>query len=196
MSLFWCSYLGSLENGGCGQSLPYFFFFLICFAWMLSRVWLLQPHGLQPVRFLCSWDFPGKNTGVSCHFLLQGIFPTQGLNQCLLPLLHCRWILCLLSHRGSSKSFPISVLLEGTIRQITMSKKEKWENRSRQEEWHKVYYWVSHPFSINTASFWVSWDIFLETMWNWSILEYPIKRKEEQAVHHLFLQFPVSHSST
>ena len=34
------------------------------------------------------WDFPGKNTGVSCHFLLQRIFPTQGLNICLLHLLH------------------------------------------------------------------------------------------------------------
>ena len=33
-----------------------------------------------------SWDFPGKNTGVGCHFLLKGIFPTQGLN---LGLLHC-----------------------------------------------------------------------------------------------------------
>ena len=30
------------------------------------------------------WDFPGKNTEVGCHFLLQGIFPTQGLNLCLL----------------------------------------------------------------------------------------------------------------
>ena len=32
---------------------------------------LLWPHGLQPTRPLCSWDFPGKNTGVDCHFLLQ-----------------------------------------------------------------------------------------------------------------------------
>ena len=29
---------------------------------------------------LCPWDFPGKNTGLSCHLLLQGIFPTQELN--------------------------------------------------------------------------------------------------------------------
>ena len=35
-----------------------------------------------------SWDFPGKNTGVGCHALLQGIFPTQGLNLHLLGLLH------------------------------------------------------------------------------------------------------------
>ena len=33
-------------------------------------------------------DSPGKNTGVGCHALLQGIFPTQGLNRCLLCLLH------------------------------------------------------------------------------------------------------------
>ena len=50
----------------------------------------LQPYGLQPVKLLCPWDFPGKNTGEGCHFLLQGIFLTQGLN---LSLLHCRWIL-------------------------------------------------------------------------------------------------------
>ena len=48
----------------------------------------LQPHGLLPIRLLCLWDSPGKNTGVGCHFLLQGIFPTQGLNPCLLHLLH------------------------------------------------------------------------------------------------------------
>ena len=39
-------------------------------------------------RLLCAWDSPGKNTGVGCHFLLQGVFPTQGLNPCLLRLLH------------------------------------------------------------------------------------------------------------
>ena len=47
----------------------------------------LQPHGLLPMGLLCPWDFPGKNTGVGCHALLQGIFPTQGLNP---GLLHCR----------------------------------------------------------------------------------------------------------
>ena len=48
----------------------------------------LQPHGLQPARLLCQWDFPGKNTGVGCHFFLQGIFLTQGSNPHLLCLLH------------------------------------------------------------------------------------------------------------
>ena len=46
------------------------------------------PHGPWPARLLCPWDSPGKNTGVGCHALLQGIFLTQGLNLCLLRLLH------------------------------------------------------------------------------------------------------------
>ena len=44
------------------------------------------------------WDFPGKNTGVGSHFLIQGIFLTQGSN---LGLSHCRQILYCLSHQGS-----------------------------------------------------------------------------------------------
>ena len=40
----------------------------------------LQPHGLQLARLLCPWDFPGKKTGVGCHFLLQRVFLSQGLN--------------------------------------------------------------------------------------------------------------------
>ena len=49
-------------------------------------------------RLLCSWDSPGKNTGVGYHELLQGIFLTQGLN---LGLPHCRQILYFLSHQGN-----------------------------------------------------------------------------------------------
>ena len=56
----------------------------------------LKSHRLQPTRFLCPFDSPGKNTGVGCHFLLQGIFLTQGQNP---GLLHCRRILYQLSHQ-------------------------------------------------------------------------------------------------
>ena len=48
----------------------------------------LQLHKLQSPRLLCLWDSPGRNTGVGCHFLLQGIFPTQESNLCLLHSLH------------------------------------------------------------------------------------------------------------
>ena len=53
----------------------------------------LQPHGLYS-----PWNSPGKNTGVSSLSLLQGIFPTQGLNP---GLWHCSWILYQLSHKQS-----------------------------------------------------------------------------------------------
>ena len=52
----------------------------------------------KPTRFHHSWDFPGKNTGVGCHFLLQEIFLTQGLNP---GLPHYRQTLYCLSHQGS-----------------------------------------------------------------------------------------------
>ena len=43
-----------------------------------------------PGSSLCPWDSSGRNTGVGCHFLPQGIFLTQGLN---LGFLHCKWML-------------------------------------------------------------------------------------------------------
>ena len=58
----------------------------------------LQPHGLKPARLLCPWDFPGRNTGLGCHALLQEIFLTQGSNPCLL---HWEAGSLPLSHQGS-----------------------------------------------------------------------------------------------
>ena len=60
-------------------------------------------HSLGPPRIIAhqaplSMGFPGKSTGVGCHFLLQRIFPAQWSN---LGLLHCRWILYQLSYQGS-----------------------------------------------------------------------------------------------
>ena len=55
----------------------------------------LPPHGLYS-----PWNFLGQNTGVGSLSLLQGIFPTQGLNS---GFPHCRWILYQLSHKGSPR---------------------------------------------------------------------------------------------
>ena len=54
----------------------------------------VQPYGA--LQAPCPWDSPGKNTGMGSHFLLQGIFPTQGSNP---GLLHCRQILYLWTTR-------------------------------------------------------------------------------------------------
>ena len=83
---------------------------------MLSRrccIWIEDIKSFQSCPTLCSpmdcssWgssvhgDSPGKNTGVGCHALLQGIFPTQGSNPHLLCLLHTQVILYLCHHVGS-----------------------------------------------------------------------------------------------
>ena len=52
-----------------------------------ESVWLFVIPWSVSCQAPCPWNFPGKNIGVGCHFLLQGIFLTQGLN---LHLLHCR----------------------------------------------------------------------------------------------------------
>ena len=73
-------------------------------AYMLSHfshVTLCNP--LQPIRLLGLWEFLDKNTGLSCHFLLQGIFLTQGLNPCF----------CLLHWQANS--LPLASRINSTI---------------------------------------------------------------------------------
>ena len=57
-------------------------------AQLLGCIDSLQPRRLQPAWLFCAWNFPVKDVGVDCHFLLQGIFLTQRSNPCLLGLLH------------------------------------------------------------------------------------------------------------
>ena len=84
----------------------------------------LHPFELQPVRFLCPWDSPVKKTGAGCHFLLRGIFPTQGWNPYLLSLLHCRWILYLLSHWKSCQIFMLRYII--SFKLICLSGARYW----------------------------------------------------------------------
>ena len=64
----------------------------------LSRAWLFAtPWIVACTKLLCPWGFQGKSTGVGCHFLLQGIFSTQGSNP---GLSHCRQTLYCLSHQS------------------------------------------------------------------------------------------------
>ena len=70
---------------------------------MLRHVWLFVTPWTVASGLFCPWNFPGKNTKVGCHFILQGIFLTQGQNPHLLHFLDCRWILYLLSHWGGPR---------------------------------------------------------------------------------------------
>ena len=80
----------------------YIYFLLICCAvWLVAQSYPTpcHPTDWSPLVPSVHGDSPGKNTGVGCHALLQGIFPTQGSNPCLL---HCRQILFFFFFRDTS----------------------------------------------------------------------------------------------
>ena len=105
------------------QSVACLFIFLVSFLMKeLTLFWVPDiVLSALPVLFclfsnfyLCPWDSPGKNTGVGCHFLLQGIFPTPGSNPHPLCLLHWQVDSLPLNHGGSRYnclSLPFSSLI-------------------------------------------------------------------------------------
>ena len=78
---------------------------ILCCCCLVARWRLWVPLSVTPWTTInysrLHRGAPGKNTGVFCHFLLQGIFPTEGSNPCLPCLLQRRHNLYLLSHRRS-----------------------------------------------------------------------------------------------
>ena len=90
---FFSDRINHLELPGSSSNHTSIIIFMYC-SYMCIHVKSLQlcsvlynPMDCSP-RLLCPWDSPGKNTGVGCHVLLQGIFPTQGLNLSPFCLLH------------------------------------------------------------------------------------------------------------
>ena len=76
----------TLSRAPCGiQQVHIIYLFQPCVCKFSCSVvsYTLQPHGLQPAKLLCPWNFPGKITKVGCHFLFQGIFVTQESKLCL-----------------------------------------------------------------------------------------------------------------
>ena len=103
----------SIHNYIYGESVLFFFLYTGVLSWKqlgysllfhlaFYLTWYYKHFFIQPQSSLLLLHFPspGNNTGVHSHSLLQGIFPTQQLNT---GLLHCRQILCCLSHQGSSR---------------------------------------------------------------------------------------------
>ena len=77
-----------------------------------SRVQLFAALRTVASQAPLSMGFFSKNTGVGCHILLQGIFPTQGWNLRFLQLLHCRWILDCLATREAHTHMYILYIYE------------------------------------------------------------------------------------
>ena len=98
----------SLNHGTAGEVLHMFichlhvFFVVVVQPVSHIRLFCDLMDNVQPTRLLCPRDLPGKNTEVVCHFLLQGIFFTQGLIPCLL---HCQADYLPLNHQGSNIFF-------------------------------------------------------------------------------------------
>ena len=93
----------------------------------------LWPHGLSPSSLLCPLNFPGKNVGVGCYFLLQGIFLTQGLS----PALQANTLS--LRHLGSlGKSIEISKTLLSRQTLPTVWHSESHEHHSTVWPWGEV----------------------------------------------------------
>ena len=66
-----------------------------CCCCLVAKLYLtfLRPYGLQPVRLLCPWDSPGKNTGVGLPWRPPDDLPNPGIELGVLHLLYHRWIL-------------------------------------------------------------------------------------------------------
>ena len=92
---------------------------------------------LQPAGLLCPWDFSGKNTGVGCHSLLQGIFPTQGSNFCPLCLLYCTLILY---HWAIKDALPFKTTKQNTA-QGTLQQ-PGWEGSLGGNGYMYIYGWL------------------------------------------------------
>ena len=79
---------------------PLYILVFLIVDWSESEHLLVVSDSLWPYGLHSTWNYPGQNTGVGSYSLLQGIFPTQGSNPCLL---HCRWIIFQLSHQESPR---------------------------------------------------------------------------------------------
>ena len=80
----------------------------VCECSVMFGSW--HPYELQPARLFCPQDFPGRNTGVGCHFLLRGIFLTQRSNPHFFHLLHWQLAFLPLSHLGNPQDTAVGNL--------------------------------------------------------------------------------------
>ena len=94
---------------------------------LLSRARLfVTPWTVACTKLLHPSDFLGKSTGVGCHFLLQGLFPTQGLNP---GLPHCRLTLYHLSHQESPSPWKGKAKFHGLVPKGIWVPLASWDQR-------------------------------------------------------------------
>ena len=77
-----------------------------------SRPTLCNPKDCSQPGFSVHWHFPGKNTGVGCHDLFQGILPKQGSNP---GLSHCRQFLTVWATREAHIYADIALIIHHSV---------------------------------------------------------------------------------
>ena len=100
-----------------------------------------QPHGLKFTRFIYPWNSPGKNTGMGCHFLLQGNFSTQGSNS---DLPNYRPILYHLSYQKWKSRFDTGKALPKSKLFFNLSKRIWVRNTRNQGKIHTLTHTQTH----------------------------------------------------
>ena len=119
---------------------------------------LCNPMDCSPPGSSVHGDSPGKNTGVGCHALLQGIFPTQGS---IPGLLHCRWILYHLSHQVlGAKSIQLCPTLCDPMDYSPPGSSAQGIFQTR------ILEWVAIPFSKPFHIAWIQILLTLFITWN------------------------------
>ena len=156
----------------------------------ISRVWLFAVHGLQPTRLLCPWHFPSRNTGVGCHFLLQGIFLTAS------PALLADSLL--LSHGESSKALGLSLPKTRLLvkfglferrrdhysSEVAAGQRPEWirDSVTSSVEWESfVWCWTLRQFVGTFSKILENCSNFLVSFWESPTLVSQAKRSSESA---------------
>ena len=138
---------------------------LFCVVLLFSRSVISDsaiPWNCNPLDRSVHEILQARITGVGCHFLLQGIFPTQGSN---LGLLHCRWILYQLSQQGSlflpllmvkakaleKETERVKGKLKGCLNEVSRKERRPWHACSS-HVWSSLLAWTASRDSALPAS--------------------------------------------
>ena len=113
---------------------------------------LCDPITCSPPGTSIQGIFPGNSCAAGCHFLLQGISPTQGSNP---GLLHCRQTLYLMRHQGSLKSYVENIFKKKII-------KDSWKPQDTEK--HSQLNLKPPPY---VAPLTLAWTLFFVFSWRW-----------------------------
>ena len=108
----------------------------------------LQPHRWQPSRLPRPWDSPGKNTGVSCHFLLQGIFLEPDILEC-----EVKWALgsITINKASGGDGIPVElfqILKDDAVKVLHSICQQIWKTQQWPQDWKRSVF-IPFPKKIS-----------------------------------------------